>query len=249
MPSIIVTGATSGIGRAIAERFANDGWHVVATGRRADRLRELKEAFPDLILPLELDVRDKDAVLKGFSTLPAAWAEPEVLVNNAGLALGLTRAWEASLEEWENMVQTNILGVLYCTRAILPGMVSRKKGYVFNLGSIAGSVPSEGNNVYGGTKAFVSQFSAGLRCDLHGSGVRVTNIEPGMLESEFFHVRFQGDAENIKKRTKGGKLLEAKNLADCVHWLVQQPSYVDVTRLELMPTNQSNGGMRMFSED
>ncbi len=179
-----ITGATSGIGRATAERFVAEGWKVIATGRREDRLQELVAAAGSgMVLPLPLDVSDRAAVERTFAALPAAFAEIDMLVNNAGLALGLEPAHQCNLDDWDTMVDTNIKGLTYCTRAILPGMVARGRGHVVNVGSIAGSYAYPGGNVYGATKAFVEQFSRNLRCDLHGTGVRVTNVEPGFLET------------------------------------------------------------------
>src|SRR6266516_1285248 len=189
-----VTGATSGFGRAIAERFAREGARVVVSGRRPERLAELARSLGDRALPLMLDVRDRKAVESAVAALPAGFAEVDVLVNNAGLALGLEPAYRASLDEWETMIDTNCRGLVTCTRAILPGMVKRGRGHVVNVGSIAASYPYPGGNVYGATKAFVHQFSQNLKADLLGTPVRVTVIEPGMAETEFSLVRLK-DAE------------------------------------------------------
>ena len=178
MPVAYITGATSGIGRATAERFIEEGWTVVAMARREERLQELQDAHPGSVHCFKLDVRDKAAVEHVFSEAKERFGAPDVLVNNAGLALGLEPAQACSLDDWDTMVDTNIKGLLYCTRAALPGMVERHSGHVVNLGSIAGTYAYPGSNVYGASKGFVLQFSRGLRCDLHGTGVRVTDVEP-----------------------------------------------------------------------
>lgn len=183
--TIVITGVTSGFGRATAAVFIKEGWNVAGTGRRKERLDALKAEWGDAFLPLELDMRDKSAVFAALERLPAPWSEPDVLVNNAGLALGLAPSQEADLDDWETMIDTNIKGLLYATRALLPGMTARNRGHIVNLGSTAGTYPYKGGNVYGGTKAFVKQFSLNLRTDLLGTAVRVTNIEPGLCESEF----------------------------------------------------------------
>src|SRR5512142_2004110 len=190
-----VTGATSGFGRAVAERFAREGARVVVTGRRADRLADLAHALGGRALPLVLDVRDREAVESAVAALPASHAAVDVLVNNAGLARGLEPAHRASLDEWQTMIDTNCKGLVTCTRALLPGMVARGRGHVVNIGSVAESYPYPGGNVYGATKAFVQQFSLNLRADVLGTPVRVSVIEPGMAgETEFSLVRFHGDA-------------------------------------------------------
>jgi len=198
--TVLITGATSGFGEATAAKFAQAGYKVIITGRRQERLDAFKARFPKSdILALCFDVSDKKAVFDAIAALPEAYKAIDILVNNAGLALGLGRAPEADLDDWETMVDTNIKGLLYVTRAVLPGMVERKSGYIFNLGSIAGNWPYEGGNVYGATKAFVKQFSLNLRTDLRGTNVRVTNLEPGFSETEFSDVRFNGDKEKANQ--------------------------------------------------
>jgi len=234
-----VTGATSGFGTACAEALAAAGARVIATGRREDRLRELARRLGDRVHAVALDVRDRDAVFAAVQGLPAPFTEIDVLVNNAGLALGLEPAQRASLDEWETMIQTNCTGLVTVTRAVLPGMIARNRGHVVNVGSVAGTYPYPGGNVYGATKAFVRQFSLNLRSDLLGTPVRVTSIEPGMAETEFSLVRFQGDAERARKVYEGVTPLSAGDVADAILWAVTRPPHVNVNALELMPVQQA----------
>ncbi len=243
---ICITGASSGIGRATAERFAKEGWKVIATARREDRLKSLSDAFPGKILPLTFDVRDTKAIAEAFSSLPADFAEVDVLLNNAGLALGLEPAQDCSLDDWDSMIDTNIKGLVHCARAILPGMVKRGRGHVINIGSIAGSYAYPGANVYGSTKAFVEMFSRNLRCDLHGTGVRVTNVEPGLLETEFSIVRFKGNDKAAGNVYEGSKPLVAEDIADIIWWVNSRPVHVNICSVEVMPTCQSNGATRVY---
>lgn len=244
---VCITGATAGFGAATARRFAADGWRVIATGRRRDRLEALgAELGADRCLPLCFDVRDAQAVqvaLADGAGLPGEWRAVDVVVNNAGLALGLGPASQCSLDDWTTMVDTNIKGLLHVTRALLPGMVERRRGHVVNLGSIAGTYAYPGGNVYGGTKAFIMQFSRGLRADLHGTGVRVTNIEPGLAESEFSMVRFGGDVERATRLYEGAAALRPEDVADAIAWAVSRPAHVNVSRIEIMPTSQSFGAL------
>ena len=243
MTTVFVTGASAGFGAAIARRFAATGAKVILAGRRAERLNALAaELGEDKALPLPLDVRDGTAVAAAIASLPAAFAEVDVLVNNAGLALGLEPAHKASLEDWEQMVDTNIKGLLYVTRALLPGMVARGSGHVINLGSTAGEWPYPGGNVYGGTKAFVRQFSLNLRADLLGTPVRVTNIEPGMVGgTEFSNVRFHGDDSKAAKVYENANALTPEDIADTVHWVASLPARMNVNTLSLMPVSQGFG--------
>ena len=237
--TVFVTGASSGFGAAVARRFAADGARVVATARRVDRVEALESEFGPRILPLALDVRDRPAVAAAVAALPAEFAAVDVLVNNAGLALGLNPAQDADLDDWDKMIDTNCKGLVYCTRAILPGMVARRRGHVINLGSVAGTYPYPGGNVYGGTKAFVHQFSLNLRSDLHGTGVRVTCVEPGMADTEFSLVRFSGDKGQADNVYAGMQPMTADDIAESIHWAATMPQHVNVNTIELMATAQS----------
>jgi 3-hydroxy acid dehydrogenase / malonic semialdehyde reductase len=221
----LVTGASSGIGEAVARRYASSGVKVIAAARREERLAGLLDDFgEDLIFISVLDVRDLAAIEQLLTSLPAAFADVDVLVNNAGLALGLEPAQDAVLDNWERMIETNCTGLVYVTRALLPGMVARRRGHVVNMGSVAGTYPYPGGNVYGATKAFVHQFSLGLRADLHGTGVRVTSIEPGLIGgTEFSEVRFGGDAGRAAGVYQGTKPLGPEDIAATVEWVTSQP--------------------------
>jgi len=236
---VFVTGASSGFGAAVARRFAADGARVVAAARRTDRLGDLAAEFGPQILPLALDVRDRDAVAAAVAGLPDEFSAVDLLVNNAGLALGLGPAQDADLDDWDQMIDTNCKGLVYCTRAVLPGMVERGRGHVINLGSVAGSYPYPGGNVYGGTKAFVHQFSLNLRSDLHGTGVRVTCVEPGMADTEFSLTRFGGDQAKADAVYAGMQPLTPDDIAESIHWAATLPEHVNVNTIELMPTTQS----------
>jgi 3-hydroxy acid dehydrogenase/malonic semialdehyde reductase len=241
----MVTGASAGIGEAIARRYAAAGIKVVAAARRGDRLTALVEEFgEDLIFVSVLDVRDRVAIEQLPASLPAEFADVDVLVNNAGLALGLEPAHEANLDQWEQMIETNCTGLVNMTRVLLPGMVERGRGHVVNLGSIAATYPYPGGNVYGATKAFVRQFSLNLRADLHGTGVRVTCIEPGMIGgTEFSEVRFGGDAERAAGVYAGTHPLGPEDIASAVEWVTFQPEHVNINTIELMPVVQSFGAL------
>lgn len=237
--TVFVTGASSGFGAAVARRFAADGARVVASARRVERLEALTSEFGPRILPLALDVRDQQAVAAAVAGLPAEFEAVDLLVNNAGLALGLNPAQDADLDDWDQMIDTNCKGLVHCTRAILPGMVGRGRGHVINLGSVAGTYPYPGGNVYGGTKAFVHEFSLNLRSDLHGTGVRVTCVEPGMADTEFSLVRFAGDKGKADNVYAGMEPLTADDIAESIHWAATLPQHVNVNTIELMPTAQS----------
>ncbi len=239
---VFITGASSGFGAAIARRLAASGHRLVLAARRMDRLRELAAELPVPSHLVELDVRDNAAVEAAVAALPAEFAEVDLLVNNAGLALGLAPAQQASLDDWERMVDTNIKGLMYMTRALLPGMTQRRRGHVVNMGSIAGEWPYPGGNVYGGTKAFVRQFSLNLRADLLGTGVRVTDIEPGLAGgTEFSNVRFHGDDARAASVYSGLTPLSPEDVAETVHWVASLPPHVNVNTLSLMPVCQAFG--------
>lgn len=241
--TVFVTGATAGFGAAISRRFAQDGARIVATGRRADRLEILRnELGADKVKTLEFDVRDRTETERALAGLTGDWAAIDILVNNAGLALGLEPAHQADLNEWETMVDTNIKGLLYCTRAILPGMVERGRGHIINLGSTAGEFPYPGGNVYGATKAFVYQFGLNLRADLVGTPVRVTDIEPGLcVGTEFSNVRFRGDDAKAAAMYQGADALTADDVADAVHWVATRPARVNINAVSMMPVSQAPG--------
>jgi 3-hydroxy acid dehydrogenase/malonic semialdehyde reductase len=233
---VYVTGATAGFGTAIARRFAREGHRVVGAGRRRDRLDTLRSELGANFLAVELDVRDREAVQRALEA-----HEIDVLVNNAGLALGLEMAPNASLDDWDDMIDTNVKGLVYCTRAALPGMVARKRGHIVNIGSVAAMYPYPGGNVYGASKAFVHQFSLNLRADLLGTPVRVTDLQPGMVAgTEFSQVRFHGDNARASKVYEGiDAPLNADDVADAVHWVVTRPAHVNVNVLEIMPVAQA----------
>jgi len=239
--TILITGATAGFGLATAQRFAKEGARLILTGRRDDRLKKLKAELKTEIHTASFDVRDRTAVEQFINALPPAFAAVDVLVNNAGLALGLEPAHKASMEDWEQMIDTNIKGMIYCTRALLPGMVQRNTGHIVNLGSIAGNYPYPGGNVYGATKSFVKQFSLNLKADLIGTGVRVTNIEPGMADTEFSLVRFHGDANKAKTVYANTVSLTAEDIAECIFWSTSLPAHVNINRMEIMSTHQASG--------
>lgn len=238
--TILVTGATAGMGEAFARRFVRDGHRVIATGRRQDRLDALHRELGDALLSWALDVTDKAAVAALPAALPKDWREVSVLVNNAGLALGTAPAFESSLDDWDTMVATNITGLIHMTRAFLPAMVARNDGAIINIGSTAGTYAYPGGHVYGASKAFVRQFSLALRSDLAGRNVRVTDIEPGLMGgSEFSLVRFKGDSERAAKPYEDVTPLSPDDIAETVSWIIGLPPHVNVNHIEVMPTCQA----------
>jgi len=246
---VLITGATAGFGAATARRFVADGAFVVAAGRRKERLDELRAELGERVYPVVLDVRDRGAVEWAVSSLPAGFADVDVLVNSAGLAAGLEPAQRADLDNWDAMVDTNVKGLMYVTRAVLPGMVARNRGHVINLGSTAGAFPYPGGNVYGGTKAFVRQFSLNLRADLLGTGIRVTDVAPGLSGgTEFSTVRFGGDAEKAAQVYEGTQPLTAEDIAETIHWVATRPAHVNVNDIQLMPVCQAFGPLAVVRD-
>lgn len=237
---IFITGATSGFGSAIARQAIAAGHRVIASGRRGERLARLRAEFGADLHTVELDVRDNTAVTATFANLPAEFAAIDVLVNNAGLALGLEPAEATDIDDWDRMVDTNIKGLMYCTRAVLPGMVARGRGHIINIGSTAAQFPYPGGNVYGGTKAFVHQFTLNLRADLHGKNIRVTDIQPGLSSgTEFSNVRFHGDDAKAATIYEGTQALSPDDVADAVMWAATRPAHVNINSIQLMPVCQS----------
>lgn len=244
--TILITGATSGFGKACAEYFAAQGWKLILTGRRSDRLEVLQQQLGVSVRQIiPLDVRDRDQVFEQLGSL----SDIDVLLNNAGLALGLEPSWEVDIDDWETMVDTNIKGLMYCTRAILPKLVDQNSGHVVNVGSTAGSWPYPGGNTYGGTKAFVQQFSRNLRADLIGTKVRVSLVAPGMAESEFSNVRFKGDDEQAAKVYQGTESLQPQDIAETVFWIVNRPPHVNINVIELMPVDQAWGAFAVHRDE
>ncbi len=247
--TILITGATSGFGKACAELFAHEGWQLILCGRREERLTALRSQLDDTACHLaSFDVQDREQIRTMYDNLPEEFKKVDVLVNNAGLALGLNPAHKADMADWETMVNTNIKGLLYMTRMFLPDMVDRDEGHVINIGSVAGNWPYPGGNTYGATKAFVQQFSRNLRADLLGKNVRVTNIEPGIAETEFSLVRFHGDGEKADSVYEGVQPLTAVDIAETVFWSVSRPPHVNINSIEIMALNQSWGPMAIKKE-
>ncbi len=241
---VLVTGATSGFGRETVKIFAKAGYKVIATGRREEKLEELKKELSDCdVYTMALDIIVKEDVFSAIENLPSEYKNIDILVNNAGLALGLEKAPDALLEDWETMIDTNIKGLLYMTKAVLPNMVARKTGYIFNIGSTAGAWPYEGANVYGATKSFVQQFSFNLRTDLKGTNIRVSNIEPGYAKTDFSAVRFKGDTQKADTVYADSQPLEAEDIAHLIYTLAILPEHVNVNSLEVMATCQTWAGL------
>ncbi|ORM71158.1 bifunctional NADP-dependent 3-hydroxy acid dehydrogenase/3-hydroxypropionate dehydrogenase YdfG [Pantoea rwandensis] len=243
---ILITGATSGFGWDLALRYAQNGHRVIATGRRQNKLDELKAVGGDNIYPLALDVSVAAAVNDFMAQLPPEWREIDVLINNAGLALGLEPAQNASMDDWRRMIDVNINGLVHMTHVVLPGMVERNRGHIINLGSTAGSWPYAGGNVYGASKAFVHQFSLNLRTDLFGTAVRVTNVEPGLVGgTEFSNVRFKGDEGRVEQTYENTQPLMPSDITEAIWWISNLPAHVNINTLEMMPVCQSYGGLRV----
>jgi serine 3-dehydrogenase (NADP+) len=243
--TVWITGATSGFGAATVERFVAGGWRVIASGRRADRLQQLVTRHgAERVHAAAFDVRDEAAMRAAHANLPPAFAGIDLLVNNAGLALGTAPAQQADLAQWKQMIDTNVTALVTLTHLLLPQLIERR-GAIVNISSIAGSYAYRGGNVYGGTKAFVTQFSQNLRSDLHGTGVRVTSVEPGMAETEFTLVRTGGDQAASEKLYAGAQPITAGDIADTIWWIANLPPHLNINRLEVMPVSQSAAGLQV----
>lgn len=240
----LITGASAGFGAAIARKLAQEGHKVIVTARRKERLLALQQEIGENCLPLAFDITDEKATLQAIAELPEAWKTIDILVNNAGLALGIGAAQDSSLEDWKQMIATNITGLVTVTHAVLPGMVERNRGLIVNLGSIAGTYPYPGGNVYGGTKAFVKQFSLNLRADLVGTAIRVSNIEPGLCGgTEFSNVRFHGDDAKAAALYANVDYITPEDIANTVAWIAQCPPHMNINRIEIMPVAQAPAGL------
>ena len=247
--AILITGASAGFGEAMCRRFVEAGYHVIGAARRTDKLEALQAELGDRFYPLQIDVSDQASVDAALQSLPEPFAEIDALINNAGLALGLEPAAQADFADWLTMINTNIIGLTYLTRQVLPQMVARKSGYIINLGSIAGTYPYPGGNVYGASKAYVRQFSLNLRADLAGTDVRVSNIEPGLCgDTEFSNVRFKGDDARAAKLYENVQFIRPEDIADTALWLYQRPAHMNVNSIEIMPVAQSFGALPVHRE-
>ena len=245
--TILITGTTSGFGQAMARLFVQNEWKVIGTGRRADRLEKLKTDLGEAFHALVFDIMDEAATTAALASLPEDFQEIDILVNNAGLALGTASAPATKLSDWKTMIDTNITGLVTITDQLLPKLIERK-GMVVNISSIAANWPYPGGNVYAGTKAFLRQFSLGLRSDLHGKGVRVTSIEPGLCESEFTLVRTGGNKESYDALYGGANAIQPEDIASTVYWVATQPPHLNINSLELMPVSQSWAGWQIARE-
>ncbi len=244
---VVITGASSGIGAACAKEFATEGASLILAARRKEKLEavaeELKQAYDSKIHLLELDVSDRTAVEKSFASLPEPWCNIDILVNNAGLSRGLEKLQEGDIQNWEEMIDTNVKGLLYVTRSLLPGMVERNQGHIINIGSIAGHQTYPGGNVYCATKAAVRALSAGLKMDLLGTPLRVSSVDPGTVETDFSKVRFRGDTEKAKKVYQGMNPLTPKDIAEIVVFCATRPANVNMSEVLVLATDQSSATM------
>jgi 3-hydroxy acid dehydrogenase / malonic semialdehyde reductase len=249
MKTILITGASAGFGEATAKLLAQDGHKLILIARRGDRLEALKKGLKTEVHTATVDVTDKAQVQKFFDDLPEGFRDIDVLINNAGLARGMEPAQDADLEGWEQMVDTNIKGLLNVTRPVLDIMKRRNSGHIVNLGSTAAHIPYKGGNVYGGTKAFVAQFSRNLRTDLLGTDIRVSNIEPGMVGGTEFSVVRLGDKEKAKAVYEGTRALQPEDIASTIKWVIDQPLRVNINNVEIMPIDQTYGGLAVNREE
>ena len=248
--NVLITGASAGFGKALAERLVANGHRVIGCARRLDKLNALADTLGEAFLPVVMDVSDTASIPHIIAVLPADFKQIDVLVNNAGLALGTEPAQKADLDDWMLMIDTNIKGLMALTHAVLPAMVARDSGYIINVGSIAGSWPYFGGNVYGATKAFVKQFSLNLRADLLGTQVRVTNLEPGNVAgTEFSNVRYHGDDDKAAQVYDGFKTMTGDDIGDILLWLIESPAHINVNRLEVMPVAQTYNGLTIAKQD
>ncbi|MFU2079424.1 SDR family oxidoreductase [Avibacterium endocarditidis] len=249
MMAILITGASAGFGKAMCEVFIKAGYKVIGAARRLEKLEKLQAELGENFFPLQMDMNNLSEIDRALSKLPEAFQQIDLLVNNAGLALGLEPAHQANFDDWLTMINTNIVGLTYLTRKVLPQMVERQQGHIINLGSIAGTYPYPGGNVYGATKAFVEQFSLNLRADLAGTKVRVTNVEPGLCGgTEFSNVRFKGDDSKAASVYANVQPIEPIDIANTVLWIYQQPAHVNINRIEIMPVAQSFSALNVVRE-
>lgn len=247
--TVLITGASAGFGEAACKLFVQNGYRVIGAARRMDKLSALKDELGENFFPLQMDMTDKNSINNALSQIPEKWQEIELLVNNAGLALGLEPAYKCDFADWEQMIATNVLGLSYLTRQILPKMVAKKRGHIINIGSIAGTYPYPGGNVYGATKAFVKQFSRNLRADLAGTRVRVSNIEPGLCgDTEFSNVRFKWDNEKAAQVYENVEFVKPEDIAEIILWVFRQPEYVNINSIEVMPVAQSYAALSIYRE-
>ncbi|MFU2058046.1 SDR family oxidoreductase [Avibacterium volantium] len=247
--AILITGASAGFGKAMCEVFIKAGYKVIGAARRLEKLEKLQAELGENFFPLQMDMNNLSEIDRALSKLPEAFQQIDLLINNAGLALGLEPAHQANFDDWLTMINTNIVGLTYLTRKVLPQMVERQQGHIINLGSIAGTYPYPGGNVYGATKAFVEQFSLNLRADLAGTKVRVTNVEPGLCGgTEFSNVRFKGDDRKAASVYANVHPIEPIDIANTVLWIYQQPAHVNINRIEIMPVAQSFSALNVVRD-
>lgn len=240
LKTILITGASAGIGEACARKFAKEGWRLILAARRGDRLKKMAVSLKTQVHTIELDVRDRYAVEDAIKNLPKEWQTIDVLLNNAGLSRGLNPVQEGNPEGWDEMIDTNVKGLLYVSRAVLPDMVKRKCGHIINIGSIAGHDVYPKGNIYCATKHAVDAITKGMRLDLNGTGVRITTVDPGLVETEFSRVRFYGDTERAKVTYQGYKPLKGEDIADAVYWATSRPAHVQIAEIIIMPTDQAS---------